>query len=110
LFVTGVLQDALHVLQPLRLACISAEQPQTRDLCWLAGVYCFCLQVFHLPIEEAAKQLGIGQTMLKHYCRKFGIPRWPYRKRQSVVQLIQSIENHVQVHLTAQSSDCVGLL
>jgi hypothetical protein len=53
--------------------------------------------VFHLPIEEAAKQLGIGQTMLKHYCRKFGIPRWPYRKRQSVVQLIQSIENYSQV-------------
>lgn len=53
--------------------------------------------MFHLPIEEAAKQLGIGQTMLKHYCRKFGIPRWPYRKRQSVVQLIQSIENYSQV-------------
>ncbi len=48
--------------------------------------------MFPLPIEEAAKSLGIGQTMLKHYCRKFGIPRWPYRKRQSVVILIQSIE------------------
>jgi hypothetical protein len=53
--------------------------------------------VFHLPIEEAAKSLGIGQTMLKHYCRKFGIPRWPYRKRQSVVQLIASIENYAVV-------------
>ncbi len=51
-------------------------------------------QVFNLPIEEAAKHLGIGQTMLKHYCRKFQIPRWPYRKRQSVVQLIQSIEKY----------------
>ncbi len=48
--------------------------------------------MFHLPIEEAAKQLGIGQTMLKHYCRKFGIPRWPYRKRQSLVILISSIQ------------------
>eukprot|EP00882_Tetradesmus_deserticola_P028404 GHRQ01031639.1.p1 GENE.GHRQ01031639.1~~GHRQ01031639.1.p1 ORF type:complete len:160 (+),score=19.01 GHRQ01031639.1:299-778(+) len=54
-------------------------------------------QVFNLPIEEAAKHLGIGQTMLKHYCRKFGIPRWPYRKRQSVVQLIGSIEEYAQV-------------
>ncbi|KAF6266347.1 RWP-RK domain-containing protein [Scenedesmus sp. NREL 46B-D3] len=53
-------------------------------------------QVFNLPIEEAAKHLGIGQTMLKHYCRKFGIPRWPYRKRQSVVQLITSIEEYAQ--------------
>jgi hypothetical protein len=25
-------------------------------------------QVFNLPIEEAAKHLGIGQTLLKHYC------------------------------------------
>jgi hypothetical protein len=57
--------------------------------------------VFNLPIEEAAKHLGIGQTMLKHYCRKFGIPRWPYRKRQSVVQLITSIEEYSQV--------CVGV-
>jgi hypothetical protein len=54
-------------------------------------------QVFNLPIEEAAKHLGIGQTMLKHYCRKFGIPRWPYRKRQSVVQLITSIEEYSTV-------------
>lgn len=57
----------------------------------------WCAQVFNLPIEEAAKQLGIGQTMLKHYCRKFNIPRWPYRKRQSVVQLIQSIQEYTQV-------------
>lgn len=49
-------------------------------------------QLFHLPIEEAAKALNIGQTMLKHYCRKFGIPRWPFRKRQSITQLIGSIE------------------
>ena len=52
--------------------------------------------MFHLPIEEAAKSLGIGQTMLKHYCRKFGIPRWPYRKRQSVVVLINSIEEYAK--------------
>ncbi|GBF98172.1 hypothetical protein Rsub_10672, partial [Raphidocelis subcapitata] len=50
-------------------------------------------ELFHLPIEEAAKALNIGQTMLKHYCRKFGIPRWPFRKRQSVTILIESIEN-----------------
>lgn len=49
-------------------------------------------QLFHLPIEEAAKALNIGQTMLKHYCRKFGIPRWPFRKRQSISILISSIE------------------
>jgi hypothetical protein len=49
-------------------------------------------QLFHLPIEEAAKALNIGQTMLKHYCRKFGIPRWPFRKRQSITILVQSIE------------------
>ena len=30
--------------------------------------------------------------MLKHYCRRYGIPRWPYRKRQSVLVLIDSIQ------------------
>jgi len=40
--------------------------------------------VFHLPIDRAAKELGVGQTWLKHMCREHGIPRWPYRKIQSL--------------------------
>jgi len=39
---------------------------------------------FHLPIEVAAKQLGVGQTWLKLLCRSNGVARWPFRKIQSL--------------------------
>ena len=35
---------------------------------------------FHLPINNAGKQLGICPTVLKKICRKHGIQRWPHRK------------------------------
>uniref|UniRef100_A0A061RHW5 RWP-RK domain-containing protein n=1 Tax=Tetraselmis sp. GSL018 TaxID=582737 RepID=A0A061RHW5_9CHLO len=39
---------------------------------------------FHLPIELAAKKLGVGQTWLKLLCRANGVSRWPFRKIQSL--------------------------
>lgn len=35
--------------------------------------------LFHLPIIEAAKRLGISRTSLKAVCRKHGVARWPKR-------------------------------
>jgi hypothetical protein len=35
------------------------------------------------PINDAAKQLGIGLTALKRRCRELGIKRWPYRQECS---------------------------
>jgi len=35
---------------------------------------------FSLPLNEAAKQLGVCETSLKSACRKIGITKWPYRK------------------------------
>ena len=53
--------------------------------------------VFHLPIDRAAKELHVGQTWLKHMCREHGVPRWPFRKIQSLVcsaeRLAESISN-----------------
>lgn len=42
--------------------------------------------------EEAAKKLGVGLTVLKRICRKFGVPRWPYRKLKSLDRLITNVE------------------
>ncbi|XP_061336995.1 uncharacterized protein LOC133284058 [Gastrolobium bilobum] len=39
---------------------------------------------FHLPIDEAARQLNLSTTVVKKICRKAGLARWPHRKIKSV--------------------------
>jgi hypothetical protein len=50
--------------------------------------------VYDLPIEAAAARLGVGVTVLKKYCRKFDIIRWPYRKRLSVHKLLGVVKEY----------------
>ena len=47
---------------------------------------------FHLTAEQAAKELNIGSTALKRYCRKAGFNRWPYRKLSSLDSLISTLQ------------------
>ncbi|KAK3247247.1 hypothetical protein CYMTET_43251 [Cymbomonas tetramitiformis] len=47
---------------------------------------------FHLPSEAACKKLGIGLTVLKRQCRKYGIRRWPFRKMKSLDRLISNVQ------------------
>ena len=35
-------------------------------------------KVFHLPLREAAREIGLGQTTFKKACRYLNIVRWPY--------------------------------
>jgi len=35
--------------------------------------------VYHLPLKQAANELGICPTAIKTACRKLGLPKWPYR-------------------------------
>lgn len=37
-------------------------------------------QYFTAPINDAARELGIGITALKLVCRRNGLKRWPFRK------------------------------
>lgn len=55
--------------------------------------------LFHLPLNQAAKTLGVSQTVIKRECRKHGITRWPYRKITALENLKKSIyeEHHVDV-------------
>ncbi|CAI5480647.1 unnamed protein product [Closterium sp. Yama58-4] len=39
---------------------------------------------FHLPIEEAARELGVCSSALKRRCRRLGIKRWPFRKVRAI--------------------------
>lgn len=41
-------------------------------------------------------------TVLKKFCRKFKVPRWPYRKLKSMEKLIASVEDYVARHNQAE--------
>ncbi|CAL4885344.1 unnamed protein product [Urochloa decumbens] len=49
-------------------------------------------QHFSVPINQAARELNVGLTVLKKRCRELGIPRWPHRKLQSVQKLIDDVQ------------------
>ncbi|KAH3743328.1 hypothetical protein Pelo_15269 [Pelomyxa schiedti] len=51
------------------------------------------VRYFHLPIQTVANELGICATMLKKFCRKHGIKRWPHRKIQSLNNAIHELES-----------------
>eukprot|EP00887_Chlorella_sp_A99_P005847 scaffold1.g5847.t1 len=44
-------------------------------------------QYFHMSTEKACQHLGVGLTILKRLCRKFGLARWPYRKLSKAARL-----------------------
>ncbi|GBG71457.1 hypothetical protein CBR_g8875 [Chara braunii] len=46
---------------------------------------------FHLPIETAAKELGVCSSALKRRCRRLGIKRWPFRKLRAQVRSRMSL-------------------
>jgi hypothetical protein len=36
---------------------------------------------FDMPLQDAAAKLGVCATAIKKACRRFGIPKWPFRDR-----------------------------
>lgn len=71
---------------------------------------------FHLPINAAAKELGVCVTALKKQCRKHGVPRWPHRKLKSLDKLKEKLEKEEataadkeyykhEIHSIAQKKD-----
>ncbi|CAN6279998.1 unnamed protein product [Urochloa humidicola] len=49
-------------------------------------------QHFSVPINQAARELNVGLTVLKKRCRELGIPRWPHRKLQRMRKLIDDVQ------------------
>ncbi|PKU73863.1 Protein RKD3 [Dendrobium catenatum] len=55
---------------------------------------------FQMPINEAAKVLNVGITLLKKRCRELNIPRWPHRKIKSLDTLIQNIKVRFSLYIS----------
>lgn len=62
-------------------------------ICTTASYYTCSL----LFAQEAAAQLGIGLSVLKRVCRTIGLARWPYRKRQSLRNVVEQTKLYLNV-------------
>jgi len=58
----------------------------------------FLARYFHMPISQAAKELGVCTTMLKKMCRKSGVARWPFRKIHSLDRMIASLDRALKAN------------
>eukprot|EP01028_Stygiella_incarcerata_P006714 TRINITY_DN2730_c0_g2_i1.p1 TRINITY_DN2730_c0_g2~~TRINITY_DN2730_c0_g2_i1.p1 ORF type:complete len:522 (+),score=181.27 TRINITY_DN2730_c0_g2_i1:67-1632(+) len=54
---------------------------------------------FHLPLDEAARAIGVSPSILKRTCRKLGIKRWPFRKIKSLQKRGKQLKAEEQVTL-----------
>jgi len=52
---------------------------------------------FNMPIDAAARDLGVCTTVIKKVCRQNGVQRWPYRRIRSVIKPIL----HLQAKVTS---------
>jgi len=50
---------------------------------------------FHLPINEASRELKVCATILKKVCRASGIARWPHRKIRSLENMITQLKEQL---------------
>ncbi len=55
-----------------------------------------CQRLFHLPVDKAAKQLGVSRPTIARVMRASGIKRWPYRAIRAR-RLSMSIDTPVQI-------------
>ena len=46
-------------------------------------------------LQEAAKKLDVGLSVMKRVCRTLGLARWPYRTRASLQNVIAKTERYL---------------
>ncbi|KAL6905870.1 hypothetical protein ACP4OV_003471 [Aristida adscensionis] len=48
---------------------------------------------FDIPIVSASEKLGVGVTLLKGVCRKYGVKRWPHRTIKKMDTAIEKLRS-----------------
>lgn len=64
-------------------------------------------KLFHMPLSDAAKEIGICCTALKKACRKNNITRWPHRKVKSLDRMIEGLEAKASEAPNSEEADKV---
>jgi len=89
----GAADDAKVVVKPKKPPNQSRENRRVRQYRSASDITQEELSsCFHLPSEAACRKLGVGLTVLKRQCRKYGIKRWPFRKMKSLDRLITNVQ------------------
>ena len=75
-----------------------------------------CAVISGCAMQEAAKSLNVGLSVMKRVCRTLGLARWPYRTRASLQSVIEKTEKYlvclayISVHtcqtVQKSTSDC----
>eukprot|EP00271_Cylindrocystis_brebissonii_P010124 TRINITY_DN26219_c0_g1_i1.p1 TRINITY_DN26219_c0_g1~~TRINITY_DN26219_c0_g1_i1.p1 ORF type:complete len:202 (-),score=45.45 TRINITY_DN26219_c0_g1_i1:50-655(-) len=84
----GTLQQELQKAGVVATKSLAATQRERTSKLRVADL----AQHFHLPINLAAKELGICPTVLKKICRRNNMRRWPHRKIKSIERIIATLE------------------
>ncbi len=59
-------------------------------------MYAICHAMINsCAIQEAAKSLDVGLSVMKRVCRTLGLARWPYRTRASLQSVIEKTEKYL---------------
>jgi hypothetical protein len=66
--------------------------PLTRHIC---VNYEVLEKLFHLPLKDAAREIGLSLTTFKKACRRFHVEYWPSRKRK---RLTTQARRNAQTH------------
>ena len=54
--------------------------------------------LFHLPLRDAALEIGLCPTTLKKACRRFDLEKWPYRQKQGHMPFARRASETEGVH------------
>ena len=54
-------------------------------------------------MQEAAKSLDVGLSVMKRVCRTLGLARWPYRTRSSLRSVIEKTEKYLVIFVQSLS-------